>query len=274
MPLPYEIAAAHETVTLWRAGGAAKIELNRPDSLNAWNAQLSADLWAAFEAVRAVWPVRAVLLTGAGRAFCSGADLKSMGDGALLRDDGSPDLQRSLRERYHPVLTGLRRLEKPVVAAVNGPAVGVGMSLALTADLVVARPSAYFLLAFVNIGLVPDGGSSAFVPARIGVARAAEMALLGERVGAEKAREWGLINRVIEDADWDAEVDALVARLAAGPTRSYAGSKRQLNAWAYERLDEQLELEAAVQQEMAGSADFAEGVTAFLAKRPAVFTGR
>lgn len=274
MPLPYEIAAAHETVTLWRAGGAAKIELNRPDSLNAWNAQLSADLWAAFEAVRDDEDVRAVLLTGAGRAFCSGADLKSMGDGALLRDDGSPDLQRSLRERYHPVLTGLRRLEKPVVAAVNGPAVGVGMSLALTADLVVARPSAYFLLAFVNIGLVPDGGSSAFVPARIGVARAAEMALLGERVGAEKAREWGLINRVIEDADWDAEVDALVARLAAGPTRSYAGSKRQLNAWAYERLDEQLELEAAVQQEMAGSADFAEGVTAFLAKRPAVFTGR
>ena len=274
MPLPYEIAAAHETVTLWRAGGAAKIELNRPDSLNAWNAQLSADLWAAFEAVRDDEDVRAVLLAGAGRAFCSGADLKSMGDGALLRDDGSPDLQRSLRERYHPVLTGLRRLEKPVVAAVNGPAVGVGMSLALTADLVVARPSAYFLLAFVNIGLVPDGGSSAFVPARIGVARAAEMALLGERVGAEKAREWGLINRVIEDADWDAEVDALVARLAAGPTRSYAGSKRQLNAWAHERLDEQLELEAAVQQEMAGSADFAEGVTAFLAKRPAVFTGR
>lgn len=274
MPLPYEIAAAHETVTLWRAGGAAKIELNRPDSLNAWNAQLSADLWAAFEAVRDDEGVRAVLLTGAGRAFCSGADLKSMGDGALLRDDGSPDLQRSLRERYHPVLTGLRRLEKPVVAAVNGPAVGVGMSLALTADLVVARPSAYFLLAFVNIGLVPDGGSSAFVPARIGTARAAEMALLGERVGAEKAREWGLINRVIEDTDWDAEVDALVARLAAGPTRSYAGSKRQLNAWAYERLDEQLELEAAVQQEMAGSADFAEGVTAFLAKRPAVFTGR
>lgn len=274
MSLDYEIASAFETVNVWRAGGAAKIELNRPDSLNSWNSQVSADLWAAFEQVRDDDDVRAVVLTGAGRAFCSGADLKSMGDRTWLKDDGSPDLQRSLRERYHPVLTGLRRLEKPVISAVNGPAVGVGLSLALTADLVVARPAAYFLLAFVNIGLVPDGGSSAFVPARIGVARAAEMAMLGERVGAEKALEWGLINRVIADGDWDAEVDALTERLASGPTRSYAGSKRQLNAWAYERLDEQLELEAAVQQEMAGSADFAEGVSAFLAKRPAAFTGR
>ena len=142
MPLPYELATAYDTVNLWRSGGAAKIELNRPDSLNAWNSQLSADLWAAFEQVRDDDGVRAVLLTGAGRAFCSGADLKSMGDRDWLRDDGSPDLQRSLRERYHPVLTGLRRLDKPVVSAVNGPAVGVGLSLALTADLVVAKPSA------------------------------------------------------------------------------------------------------------------------------------
>lgn len=274
MPLTYEIATAFETVTLWRAGGAAKIELNRPDSLNSWNDQLSTDLWAAFELVRDDDDVRAVVLTGAGRAFCSGADLKGMGDRVLQKEDGTPDLERGLHERYHPVLTGLRRLEKPVLSAVNGPAVGVGLSLALTADIVVARPSAYFLLAFVNIGLVPDGGSSAFVPARIGVARAAEMAMLGERVGAEKALDWGLINRVIADADWDAEVDALTERLACGPTRSYAGSKRQLNAWAYDRLDAQLALEAAVQQEMAGSADFAEGVGAFLAKRPAAFTGR
>jgi 2-(1,2-epoxy-1,2-dihydrophenyl)acetyl-CoA isomerase len=274
MSLVYELDTAYETVNLARAGAAARIELNRPDSLNAWDAQLSADLWAAFERVRDDDAVRALVVTGAGRAFCSGADLKGMNDRDLVRDDGTPDLQRSLRERYHPVLTGLRRLEKPVVTAVNGPAVGVGMSLALTGDLVVAKPSAYFLLAFVNIGLVPDGGSSAFVPARIGAARAAEMALLGERVGAETALGWGLINRVIGDADWQIEVDALVQRLAAGPTRSYAGSKRQINAWAYDRLDAQLELEAQIQQEMAGSADFAEGVTAFLEKRPASFTGR
>lgn len=274
MSIPFETVATYETVALARAGAAARIMLNRPDSLNAWDAQLSADVWSAFEQVRDDEDVRAVVITGAGRAFSSGADLKSMSGREWLADDGLPDLQRSLRERYHPILTGLRRLEKPVVAAVNGPAVGVGMSLALTADLVVAKPSAYFLLAFVNIGLVPDGGASAFVTARIGAARAAEMAMLGERVPAERALEWGLVNRVIPDEDWDAEVGALAQRLAGGPTRSYAGAKRQLNAWAYERLDEQLELEAAIQQEMARTGDFVEGVSAFLEKRPAAFAGR
>lgn len=272
--MDWDLRTALDTVNLHRCGPAAKIELNRPDSLNAWNAQLSADLWTAFEVVRDDDEVRAVLLTGAGRAFCSGADLKDMQSRDLVTEDGRPDLQRSLRERYHPVLTGLRRLPKPVVSAVNGPCVGVGMSLALTADLVYCSPSAYFLLAFVNIGLVPDGGSSAFVPARIGAARAAEMALLGERVGAEKALSWGLVNGVIPEGAFTGEVEAVVEKLAHGPTQSYAGSKRQLNAWAYEKLDEQLELEAALQQEMAGTHDFAEGVIAFLQKRDALFTGR
>lgn len=274
MSVPFETVATYETVVLARAGAAARITLNRPDSLNAWDAQLSTDVWSAFELVRDDEGVRAVVITGAGRAFSSGADLKSMGNREWLTDDGLPDLQRSLRERYHPILTGLRRLEKPVLAAVNGPAVGVGMSLALTADLVVAKPSAYFLLAFVNIGLVPDGGASAFVTARIGAARAAEMAMLGERVPADRALEWGLVNRVISEEQWESEVGALAQRLASGPTRSYAGAKRQLNAWAYERLDEQLELEAAIQQEMARTSDFVEGVSAFLEKRPAAFAGR
>ena len=135
-------------------------------------------------------------------------------------------------------------MPKPVVAAVNGPAVGIGLSLALAADLVIARESAYFLLAFVNIGLVPDGGSSLFVPERVGFTRASEMAMLGERVPARQALEWGLINRVAADDEFEAEVDALAQRLATGPTRSYAGTKRQLNAWLYARMDEQLELEA------------------------------
>ena len=274
MSLPFETVTALETVNVSRAGAAARIMLNRPDSLNAWDAQLSADVWSAFELVRDDDSVRAVVVTGAGRAFSSGADLKSMSGREWLRDDGLPDLQRSLRERYHPILTGLRRLEKPVVAAVNGPAVGVGMSLALTADLVVAKPSAYFLLAFVNIGLVPDGGASAFVTARIGAARAAEMAMLGERLPADRALDWGLVNRVIADEDWDLEVGELAQRLASGPTRAYAGAKRQLNAWAYERLDEQLELEAAIQQEMAATGDFVEGVSSFIEKRPATFAGR
>jgi 2-(1,2-epoxy-1,2-dihydrophenyl)acetyl-CoA isomerase len=159
------------------------------------------------------------------------------------------------------------------VAAVNGPAVGIGLSLALAADLIVAAESAYFLLAFVNIGLVPDGGSSLLVPTRVGFARAAEMAMLGERIGARQALEWGLVNRVFPDDAFAVEVAALRDRLAAGPTRSYAGTKRQLNQWLFARMDEQLALEADIQLEMAGSADFYEGLAAFAEKRQATFRG-
>jgi 2-(1,2-epoxy-1,2-dihydrophenyl)acetyl-CoA isomerase len=160
------------------------------------------------------------------------------------------------------------------VAAVNGPAVGIGCSLALCCDLIVAARGAYFLLAFVNIGLVPDGGSSLFVPSRVGMARASEMALLGERVGSEQALQWGLINRVVEDEQLAAQARALAERLASGPTRAYAGAKRQLNSWLYARMDEQLELEAQVQREMAESEDFVEGAMAFVEKRAARFGGR
>src|ERR1039458_7642662 len=163
---------------------------------------------------------------------------------------------------------------KPVVAAVNGPAVGIGCSLALASDLIVASRRAYFLLAFVNIGLVPDGGSSVFVPARAGFTRAMQMSMLGERIGAEKALEWGLINQVVDDAELSVEVGTLIDRLAAGPTRSYAGAKRQLNARAYAGIEQQLELEAQIQQQQATTADFIEGVTAFAEKRPAHFTGQ
>lgn len=270
----FEIETEYETVNLLRSGAAAKIELNRPDSLNAWNGQMSADLFAAYEAVRDDDEIRAVVIGAAGRAFCSGADLKDGAAGGLTKDDGLPDLERSLHERYHPVITGLRRLPKPVVSAVQGPCVGVGLSLALCADLVYATENAYFLLAFVNIGLVPDGGSSAFIPARIGLARAAEMAMLGERVDAAKAADWGLINGVFEAETFDGEIDELAGRLAGGPTRSYAGSKRQLNNWIFGPLDDQLALEASLQQEMASSSDFAEGVVAFVEKRAASFTGR
>lgn len=262
-----------ETVNLGRAGGIARIELNRPEKLNAWNAALTDDLMASLEAIAGDESLRAVLLTGAGRSFCSGADLTEVGS-AFVTDEGAPDLQRSLRERYHPVIMGFRELPRPVVAAVRGGAVGVGLSLALSADLVYASRDAYFLLAFVNIGLVPDGGSSAFVPARVGQARATEMAMLGERLGAEKAESWGLINGVFDEADFAERTEEIAGRLAEGPTQSYAGSKLQTNRWLFGEVGEQLEFEAAVQQEMAASDDFAEGVTAFISKRPASFTGR
>jgi 2-(1,2-epoxy-1,2-dihydrophenyl)acetyl-CoA isomerase len=266
----YELAHEYETVNLHRRGAAAKIELNRPGNLNAWDKQLGLDLLAAVTAVGADPAVRAVVITGAGRAFSSGADLRA---GFELTPDGHPDVQRVLTERYHPIITGIRGMPKPVVAAVNGAAVGIGLSLALACDLVVAAESAYFLLAFVNIGLVPDGGSSLFVPARVGFARAAEMALLGEPVSAPKAVDAGLINAAWPDDEFEKNAEALLHRLAAGPTRSYAGSKRELNHWVYSRMAEHLALEAQLQGELATSKDFAEGITAFLEKRPTRFTG-
>jgi 2-(1,2-epoxy-1,2-dihydrophenyl)acetyl-CoA isomerase len=262
-----------ETIALSRGasnGAELRIELNRPDSLNAWDKQFGIDLLAAVELAAADDSVRAVTITGAGRAFSSGADLRA---GFDPRPDGRPDVGGALRERYHPIITGVRRMPKPVLAAVNGPAVGIGCSLALACDIVLATESAYFLLAFVNIGLVPDGGSSVFVPARAGAGRAAEMALLGERVPAATGRAWGLVDRLVSDDSFGAEVDALAEQLATGPTRAYAGAKEQLNARVYAGLEEQLELEASLQERMAGSADFAEGVQAFIEKRAARFTG-
>jgi 2-(1,2-epoxy-1,2-dihydrophenyl)acetyl-CoA isomerase len=265
-----DLEHAYETVNLYRRGGELRIELNRPDAMNAWDTQFGEDLLAAVKRAEAD-DVRAVVVTGAGRAFSSGADLKA---GFDATPEGHPDVRAALTERYHPIIVGLRRLPKPVLAAVNGPAVGIGYSLALAADLVVMRESAYLLLAFVNIGLVPDGGSSLLVPERVGLARAAEMAMLGERIDAKRAVEWGLANRAVPDDDFDAEIDALAAKLAAGPTAAYAGIKRELNGWLFARMEEQLELEAAIQQESAASGDFQEGVLAFLQKRPPEFSGR
>jgi 2-(1,2-epoxy-1,2-dihydrophenyl)acetyl-CoA isomerase len=239
--------------------------------MNAWDKQFGLDLRAAVEQAAADDEVRVVVITGAGRGFSSGADLRA---GFDPTPEGHPDVQTALIERYHPIIAGVRRMPKPVLAAVNGPAVGIGCSLALACDLIIARESAYFLLAFINIGLVPDGGSSVLLPERVGLARAAEMAMLGERIGAKQALEWGLINRVAADDEFDGAVDELAARLAAGPTAAYAGAKRQFNEWLFARMDAQLDLEASIQQQAAASGDFLEGVQAFLEKRPAAFEGR
>ena len=263
----------YETVDLKVENGVAEITLNRPERLNAWTAQFGDELREALLTDAADPAVRAVLITGAGRGFSSGADLKEMLE---QRAEGGevPDVGEMLRERYHPIIKGIRELPKPVVAAVNGPAVGIGCSLALACDLIWAGESAVFGLAFVNIGLVPDGGSTFLVPVAAGKARALEMALLGDPIPAQKALEWGLINRVVPDADLLGDARGLARKLAAGPTRSYAQSKRALNNAFLKIMDEQLDLEADIQGEMVTSSDFIEGVSAFIEKRDPRFTGK
>ncbi len=263
---------SYETLIWEQDGGVGRLTLNRPDSLNAWTPQLGAELRQVVEGDAADESVRAVLITGAGRGFSSGADLRAGFD--PHPDDGRPDVRKELHDLYHPAIGGVRKLEKPVVAAVNGPAVGIGASLAFACDLLLAAESAYFGLAFVNIGLMPDGGSTLFVPAAVGKARAFQMAMLGERVPAAQALDWGLVNYVYPDGQLMDEANTLIARMAGGPTRSYAASKKALNNVLYPRMEEQLALEADLQHEMARTDDFIEGVSAFVEKREAQFVGR
>jgi 2-(1,2-epoxy-1,2-dihydrophenyl)acetyl-CoA isomerase len=259
-----------DTVLWEQVGAVGRITLNRPHTLNAWTAEFGAALRDIIEGQAADPSVRAVLITGAGRGFSSGADLKAGFE--PHPEDGMPDVRKELSV-YHPVIAGIRRLPKPVVACVNGPAVGIGCSLALACDLVLAAESAFFGLAFVNIGLMPDGGSTLFVPAAVGKARAFQMAFFGERIPAPKALEWGLVNYVHPDESMRAEADVLVEKLADGPTQSYAGSKQALNRMLYPDIDGQLELEAELQHSLARTSDFGEGVTAFVSKRDPQFTG-
>lgn len=261
---------ALETVELKVADGVAWIRLNRPESLNAWVPQFGRDLIAALDDCANNPQARCVVITGAGKAFSSGADLRQ---GGIFDDQGRADVLTPLRNHYNPVILKVRELPKPVITAVNGVAAGIGCSLAIAADFVVCAESAYFLLAFANVGLAVDGGCSPLLIGRIGFTRAAEMALLASRVPAATALQWGLINEVTADDALISWVAELAAKLASGATGAYAAIKRTLNLAAYPNLAELLDLEAVLQQERAESADFIEGATAFLQKRKPEFSG-
>jgi 2-(1,2-epoxy-1,2-dihydrophenyl)acetyl-CoA isomerase len=250
-----------------RDGAVQRITLNRPEALNALTRSAVDELAAALE--EAADPaVRAVMLSGAGRAFRVGQDLREIAgaDGAAVAT--------LMRGHYAPVVRRLRTLEKPVLAAVNGPAAGAGLSLALACDARVASSAAVLVPAFLGVGLVPDVGGSLGLVRALGVPRALGWLLSGRRLGAGEALEWGLVDEVIGEERWASSVVERAERLAALPTRAVALTKRLLDRAALAELDGQLELEAAFQGDAVGTADFAEGVSAFLEKREPRFSGR
>ncbi|MGQ0664767.1 MAG: 2-(1,2-epoxy-1,2-dihydrophenyl)acetyl-CoA isomerase PaaG [Pseudomonadota bacterium] len=248
--------------------GVARITLNRPDKLNAFTAEMHAELRDALSRAAAPAAARAVLLTGAGRAFCAGQDL------GQRRGAESPDLGETIDKLFNPLIRAVRGLGLPVIAAVNGVAAGAGMSLALACDIVLAARSASFLQAFAKIGLVPDSGSTFFLPRLVGEARARALALLAEKISAEQALAWGLIWKVVDDARLTDEALALARHLATQPTRSLALIKRAFNASAANDLDRQLDLERDLQRIAGLTEDYREGVAAFFDKRPPQFKGR
>jgi 2-(1,2-epoxy-1,2-dihydrophenyl)acetyl-CoA isomerase len=248
------------------AEGVATITLNRPDNLNALNFATLDEMRDAVGAI-AGRGARCLLLTGAGRGFSSGADLG--GSGGFPDDVGA-----ALEAHFNPLIEAIFDLPMPVMAAVNGPCAGAGCSLALSADIVIAARSAYFLQAFVNIGLIPDAGATWLLPRLAGRARAMEMMMLGERISAEQALDWGMIGRVVEDDTLIAEARALATRLARGPTAAYALIRKLARDSAHLGLAEALAAERIAQRDAGRTEDFKQGVTAFLQKRPPIFDGR
>jgi 2-(1,2-epoxy-1,2-dihydrophenyl)acetyl-CoA isomerase len=261
----------YESILYESAGGIARLTFNRPDRLNSFTSAMHAELRDALARVRDDKSARVLLVTGAGRGFCAGQDLS---DRAVAPGAAPVDLGESIENNYRPLVLALRALPLPVVCAVNGVAAGAGANIALACDIVIAARSASFIQAFCRIGLIPDSGGTYFLPRLVGTARAMGLALLGDKLTAQQAADWGLIWKCVDDAELAATVDALLAQLALAPTRGLAAIKRALHASAGATLETQLDLERDLQRELGNSADYREGVAAFIAKRPARFTGQ
>jgi len=251
--------------------GVAVLTLNRPDKFNSFNTEMHRELREALKEVRTNDEIRCLLITGNGRAFCAGQDL---GDRSVAVGEEAPDLGDSVEKNYNPLIRTITSLELPVIAAVNGVAAGAGSSLALAADIVLAARSASFIQAFCKIGVIPDSGSTWILPRLVGMARAKGLALLGDKLSAEKAEEWGLIWQCVDDDQLQAQSLAMAKQLATQPTKGLSLIKRALKASTANSLDEQLELEKEYMRIAGRTDDYREGVAAFMEKRPAEFKGK
>ena len=251
--------------------GIARLTLNRPDKLNSFTGEMHAELRAALDLVQADKAIRVLVLTGAGRAFSAGQDLADP-DMAMI-DGKMPDIGNVVEANYKPLVLRLQNLRVPTIAAVNGIAAGAGASVALACDLVIASKAASFLQAFSKIGLIPDTGGTWFLPQRVGMARAMGLALLADKLPAEKAAEWGLIWAAVDAADFAATVDGIAQQLSTAPTKALVRTRQAMHAAPGHTLEQQLSLEGGFMRELGWSPDYAEGVAAFMAKRAPNFTG-
>lgn len=265
-------ATAHETIELAVSDHVATITLNRPDVLNAFNNQLTADLSDALKTAGKDPEVRVVVITGAGRAFSSGQDLSDLKEKYV--PGYVPELGVDLRKRYNPIIKRIREMHKPVIAAVNGVAAGAGCSLALACDMRIASEDAAFIEVFINVGLIPDSGSTYTLPRLVGLGKAMELCMTGEKIDAAEAHRIGLVNRVVPADELPDATAKLAGKLAKLPGKGLALTKRLLNASLDNDLNEQLEMEAFMQETAGKTADHIEGVSAFLEKRKPTFTGQ